>query len=445
MLILWQTGIFPAHNRAMELRSTDRPEVKTSKDPDKSVNPIDLRSEEASTPVLKDTPVVIQSPSKVELDALIEKWLQVDNTELPVDSNRLQPCTELVLVPNVWKCARTHLMPPSPAEEGDYFGYAMDSQAQVTVVGSPGVSNGAGAIYVYGTELKVLQTICAPTPGDRFGMACLLSPSAGLLFIQSASAVWVYLRNVPDDGTYKYSEKLDLSQEFQMLGCAPEGCLWLTNQNHCTTHIMERAIGGQWDPVVVVPLLTMQIVFDPQTQHVWTACSEGLHHWSKNLHGQWTENASWLQNLALTTLEKFTTLNGGNSYLVLGEAQFDRISLVSGLDPHTILDRVDVPGGHTADASVLFGDRVLWWNQAQLLLATVPLDAIHPVRNCGSVIVYQLSSDTRLMPVVMLRHSQLDLSAQFGSHIKLHDATTLLISAPGAAGGRGAVEVFSCK
>ena len=90
MLILWQTGIFPAHNRAMELRSTDRPEVKTSKDPDKSVNPIDLRSEEASTPVLKDTPVVIQSPSKVELDALIEKWLQVDNTELPVDSNRLQ-------------------------------------------------------------------------------------------------------------------------------------------------------------------------------------------------------------------------------------------------------------------------------------------------------------------------------------------------------------------
>lgn len=436
-LVAWQLGAFKPKSKRIP------PPPGPSGEPQVG----DIRASEAPADkslLERDLQIAAAAEETRTIDDVIAAWLTDGSPDYTPDHSSPAYVADVVLVAGAWNCTRSQLLPGAEAlSEGDRFGYAVDSQAQVTIVTAPGTGSGDGVAYVFGGNLKFVQKIDAPAKGERFGTDCVLSPSATMLFVQSDSSVYVYTRTLPQC-TYSFSVKLELTSDIQILKCSPENTLWVSNQKEGTTHILGRSQVGEWTVVADIPVLTMQIAFDPKTQYVWAATSEGVTHWSRNNRGEWIENARWLESMALTSVEQFVPINSANSYLLLGEAQNDCVSVVSALDPNTMLDRVVVPGGSSGVAGAsegLFGDRVVSFGG--LVVVSAPLDGVYPIKNAGCIVVYQLTDDAKLLPVAMVRSAQMDSMSQFGSYVRVHDSKTLLVSAPGAKKGRGGVDVFS--
>jgi hypothetical protein len=443
MIALWQTDTFNTTTESAtktQIRIDDDKPSEPSASHDKDVNHI---SKTTVLPVPEAEQIF--ETTEQQLKQSLDRWLKdvhmVDvrvGGDMPADD---EVSREIIVAQNKWSCSRSILQPPGGALKGDFFGYSMDAAGGLVAISAPGVEHKSGAVYVFDQNLQHHQTLKASSRGKRFGISCLLSPDGKVLVVQSDDTVHIFRKA---DLDFVLEQELALDNYNQVLGAAPCNTIWVSNQTDGLIHVYDF-IDGTWQNVCTRSVMGMDMSYEPETKHVWLASSEGLRHWSRDLQGDWTENASWLTDIALTTVDQFEPKSGqheGINLLVLGQAHTDSMTLVSAMNPHEIIDRIEVPGGHQSHQNVLFADTALWWDTAQSIVVTLPLDYVNGTKHCGAVIIYQLTQDSRLMPVCMLRGDRVDAASQFGSIVKVHQDNALLISASGAGKGRGEVLVF---
>jgi len=431
LIVLWQVGIL--------FKQKEHPVQQ------KNAEPLNVTNDAAEVASTKAIVTIIIEPNEDAVRTTLTKWLQDDENvtvsselESPNEKNTIQG--DILFSSDEWTCVRQRLDSPVQLKTGDYFGYSIDTAlTDVVVVGAPGTKNSSGNVFIYTGQPPVSkQTIDAPHSSERFGLHCVLSPQAQTLVVQSERHVYIYRRI--ESGDYALEFTMSVQPDLQVLSASPENTMWITDQNQGLVHIYDR-VGDTWKAVQQAAYLAMDVSYEPETNHVWVASAQGLYHWSRDARGLWVENARWLGDMALTTLDQFAPQKGihaGINFLAVGEAHNDSMSLVTALNPHAVIDRIQVPGGRSTQQNALFADHVKWWDHAELLIVTVPLDN----RNCGSVMVYSLSEDSRLIPLGMLRAQEQESSAQFGSNIKVYMEKRLLISASGGDNTKGKVWIY---
>lgn len=434
LVALWQTGVIFARSKDEAVLRKPPPPKEDKKAP----------AEPKEEPAAADEPgatdrsleiVPLPEPTESQIRALVSAWLP----DAPAQDAPARGAADVRtgdVAFDEWECRRSVLPCAVDLQPEDYFGYAIDTAGAIAVVGAPGVAAGAGCVFVYACQTPT-QTLASPgTAGERFGLNCALSSTGATLAVQSARGVHIYRRS---DGSYTLEKTLELGEDFHVLCANPDGCLWVSNQTGGAMQIYERGTDADWQHACTADFLAMDVSYEPETGHAWVASASGLRHWSRDQHAQWTENANWMPERALTTVRHFTS-DQGQRMLALGEAHADVLTLVSAEDPHAQIDRVSIPGGRAANTNALFADHVLWWDAMRCLVVTVPLDTLRGMRSCGCTLAYQLDGAT-LKPVCMLRGAPEEPSAQFGSNVKLLD-NAILVSASGANAARGAVWVF---
>lgn len=344
-------------------------------------------------------------------------------------------------------------------EEGDRFGYSMDTCSSLLgrcAIGAPGRNGGKGAVYVLDEKLDIIQQLTvsddtASSPENmHFGIYCSLSPTGLYLAIQSDGYVRIYRWN---GHSYEFESELFFDNFHVVLGLAPEGTMWITNQSSNTLLVYEREKGSgtSWIEVASAPTMAMDLVYEPTTDHVWVASAEGIRHWSRNTRHQWVENACWAEDNGLTAVDQFSPHRDGEHVLVLGQAQMDSLALVSAVNPYRIIDRIHMPGKFSASTSTaasccLFSEQVMWWPEAKRLLVTSPWDSVDGVRHAGSFTAYEIDSvgTTTLSPTDCFRDpAGPGYMAEFGGNVKQLDTQRVLICSSGSNSSRGAVFILT--
>lgn len=391
--ILWQVGLFQRHPKRPMIVSTEHIE---------DTQKLPLIESEKLQPAYCD-PVVVSE--EVDADQIIAKWLKPPPFMVPHIDNDW-PFQQTV---GDWPFV-SELLPTDSLLDGAQFGYSLDAHQNTAVVGAPGMNR----VYVY-DHLQLVQTLVSES--KQFGMnVAICKPDCKLLAAQSNDGVHVYEW---EDQRFVLKSVLSVAIQFSILSFSSDRSLWIVDQNRGETHIHESP---DWSLTFVIPKMIMAISNQCENR-VWAASVEGLSHWSKNTHKEWTEDANWLMKVPLTTVAEI-----GDDRLIVGESHMDRFSIVSKQNPETILDSIMVPGGPIPNTTGLFSDCVVESNG--FVIVSHPLD----INGRGAVTAYQIESG---MPLGMMIGMYPD--AQFASHVR-KAGDKVLVSCPSM---RGLVYILS--
>lgn len=377
-IILWQIGVFnKQHSPPVEIQ-----EIRAE---------IDQKSPtDTNTTATND----IDVSGDYDVDNAIKQWLKPPKFQMPIT---YEPMVQTRIFFDEWKVQENSLKPhgiPSDAQ----FGYSLDTHNSIVAVGAPGIRT----VYVYHDINQPPQEL--ESKEEEFGCNVVLSDN--YLFIQSKINISIFTYAV---NTYVFSVNLILPSSFYILDTLHD-TLFITDQSECQTLIYEL-VDMRWTEVLVLPKMLMSVAFD---EHVWAVSAEGLSHWSKNLQGEWTEDAVWLMNTPLTTV----TIIDENR-LALGEAHNDQIRIVDKTNPEVLIEMFQIPGG-TADPKFpsLFGDRMAYWQN--MLFVSQPLD----MNGRGGFVVYDFANGMKPMGMQIGE----SCTAQHASQIKQVSSRTLLVT-----------------
>ena len=359
----------------------------------------------------------------------VNAWLTPrfeDSTTVTRSENNTEFSTDMVYFGDKWKLERSKLLVPEHVEPTDQFGYCIDTTEHFMFVGAPGGNQ--GRVFVFNQHFDVVQTIETPDSEDTgFGRDVLCSNTGITLVIQSTTQTHIFEQS--ELGFYDHKNTLvSLDQNNLLLCASPDGTLWSTDLQLGFMNIHEKSsITQEWKHTHHVQAMAMNASYEPESDHVWIACAEGLQHWSMD-GDTWVQNAHYLQNMPITSIDQFTAESGeydGYQLLLIGEAQHDTFNLVNALNPRDRIDRVEIPGGANDTDNQLFADTLICWKN-RYVVATSPIGHVNNIPNNGAVFIYELSTSGKLVLGSMISSSS--GSAQFGSGTKIFQDTLVITS-----------------